>query len=248
MVTLDKQTVRWQDLGLLDYGSAWEFQESLMQQTIRAKMQLADHAVQLTEPDEGQAGGHFLLIVEHPPVYTLGKSGKHGNILIAKHEMAQKGIEFFNTNRGGDITFHGPGQIVCYPIFDLEKFSTDIGLYLRMLEEVVIRTLASYQVPGLRSAGETGVWIEPGQMGKERKICAIGVRCSRWVTMHGFALNVNTSLSYFDDIIPCGIAGKRVTSLAQELGVFQDMEKVKAEVRRNMEEVFQVRLQEARLR
>src|SRR6202007_2446106 len=159
---------------------------------------------------------HYLLLVEHPHVYTLGKSGHMENVLIEEQTMEEKGIQFFRINRGGDITFHGPGQLVGYPILDLEKFYTDIGVYLRNLEEVTIRVLAGYGSRGDRSPGETGVWIEPGIRGRERKICAIGVRCSRWVTMHGFALNVNTNLDYFDYIIPCGIRNKKVTSLKKE--------------------------------
>jgi lipoyl(octanoyl) transferase len=168
----------------------------------------------------------------------LGKSGNKENVLLGEEELKERNIQFFHTNRGGDITFHGAGQVVGYPILDLEKFETDIGKYLRRLEEVIILTLAEYGIPGDRSAGETGVWIQPGLPGRERKICAIGVRCSRWITMHGFAFNVNTDLSYFDHIIPCGINNKQVTSLEKEGGRKMDMEEVKEKLKRNFEEVF----------
>jgi lipoyl(octanoyl) transferase len=173
-------------------------------------------------------------------VFTLGKSGKPDHVLINEEERKEKGIEFFHTNRGGDITFHGQGQIVGYPIFDLEKFYTDIGRYLRELEEVIILTLAEYGIVSGRSAGETGVWIEAAIKGKERKICAMGVRCSRWITMHGFALNVNTDLSYFNHIIPCGIQNKKVTSIKEELGREVDMNEVKEKLKRNFAKVFNV--------
>ena len=161
---------------------------------------------------------HYLLFVEHPPVYTLGKSGNIENVLLSEENLKARGIDFFRTNRGGDITFHGPQQIVGYPILDLEKFYTDIGKYLRNIEEVIILTLKEYGIEAGRSPGETGVWIDADIKGRERKICAIGVRSSRWITMHGFALNVNTDLDYFNFIIPCGIQNKQVTSLQKELG------------------------------
>jgi lipoyl(octanoyl) transferase len=185
---------------------------------------------------------HYLLFVEHPAVYTLGKSGNIENVLINEEMRLAKGIEFFHTNRGGDITFHGPQQIVGYPILDLEKFETDIGKYLRNIEEVVIRTLADYGIKAGRSPGETGVWIDAGTPGKERKICAIGVRSSRWITMHGFALNVNTDLSHFNFIIPCGIQNKQVTSIEKELGHKADFREAKEKVKRNFEKVFNVEL------
>ena len=185
---------------------------------------------------------HHLLLVEHPPVYTLGKSGKTAHILISEEERLAKGIEFFYTNRGGDITFHGPQQLVGYPVLDLEKFYTDIGRYLRNLEEVIILTMAEYGLKGERSAGETGVWLEPGIPGKARKICAIGVRCSRWITMHGFAFNVNTNLDYFDYIIPCGIQNKQVTSLSKELNRDLALSEVKERLKRSFEKVFDAQL------
>jgi len=181
---------------------------------------------------------NYLLFVEHPPVYTLGKSGKSENVLLDEGERKERGIEFFHTNRGGDITFHGPGQIVGYPIIDLENFFTDIGRYLRSLEEVIILTLREYGIEAGRSKGETGVWLDPDRVGFERKICAMGVRCSRWITMHGFALNVNTDLSYFGGIVPCGIQNKQVTSIAKELGSELSMEEVKRKLARNFGIVF----------
>jgi lipoyl(octanoyl) transferase len=181
---------------------------------------------------------HHLLLLQHPPVYTLGKSGHEENILISTNDRIAKGIQYYKTNRGGDITFHGPGQIVGYPILDLEKFYTDIGKYLRNLEEVIILTMAAYGLKGERSKGETGVWMDSGRPGMERKICAIGVRCSRWITMHGFAFNVNTDLSYFDHIIPCGIPNKKVTSLAKELGYQISLQEVASVVKTNFEKTF----------
>lgn len=181
---------------------------------------------------------HHLIFCEHPPVFTLGKSGSMDHLLISEAEMHRRGIGFFRTNRGGDITFHGPGQVVMYPILDLEKFTTDIGLYLRNLEETVIRCLHVFGISAGQSAGETGVWLDAGVTGRARKICAMGVRCSRWVTMHGIALNVNTDLSYFGQIVPCGIADKSVTSIAAELGSPVDMDLVKEELCRAFASVF----------
>jgi len=175
-------------------------------------------------------------------VYTLGKSGHMENVLLSENEMEEKEIEFFKTNRGGDITFHGLQQVVGYPIFDLEKFYTDIGLYLRSLEELIMLTLAEYGLKGERSPGETGVWLDAHKPGFERKICAMGVRCSRWVTMHGFAFNVNTALDYFDHIVPCGIKHKSVTSLKKELGFDLSMEEVKGKIKSNFEKVFNCEL------
>jgi lipoyl(octanoyl) transferase len=234
------QQVQFRDLGLMDYKTAWDYQEELLRKNVAAKslvrsLQYADAG---TNPDP--ATRHSLLFVEHPAVYTLGKSGKIENVLISEEERIAKGIDFFYTNRGGDITFHGPQQIVGYPILDLENFYTDIGRYLRNLEEVIILTMATYGLKGERSAGETGVWLDAGVKGKERKICAIGVRCSRWITMHGFAFNVNTDLSYFDYIIPCGIQDKQVTSLQKELNRTIQIEEVKQSVKKNFEKVFEV--------
>lgn len=219
----------------MDYQSAWGYQEKLLQVNVRKKSVAGNQ-------ERGSHTQHYLLFVEHPPVYTLGKSGNKENVLMTDDELVANDIEFYHTNRGGDITFHGPGQIVGYPILDLEKFYTDIGKYLRNIEEVIILTMAEYGIKGDRSTGETGVWIEPGVPGRERKICAIGVRCSRWITMHGFAFNVNTDLSYFNNIIPCGIVNKQVTSLQKELGLTLEIEDVKEKVKRNFEKVFEAEL------
>ena len=219
------QQVYFEDLGEISYQKAWDYQEYLLSQNVKRKA-IAENT------------SHHLLLLEHPPVYTLGKSGHQENILISNADREAKGIEFFRTNRGGDITFHGPGQIVGYPILDLEKFYTDIGKYLRNLEEVIIDTMATYGLKGERSKGETGVWLDPGKSGEERKICAIGVRCSRWITMHGFAFNVNTDLSYFDHIIPCGIQNKKVTSLRQELGYELPLTEVKSTLKKSFAKIF----------
>ena len=227
-----KEQIIFQDLGKMPYQAAWDYQEKLLQENVKRKSTVGGQ--QLTV--------NHLLFVEHPPVYTLGKSGNMDNVLMSDDELQANNIEFFHTNRGGDITFHGPEQIVGYPILDLEKFYTDIGKYLRNIEEVIILTMAAYGIKGDRSAGETGVWIEPGVPGKERKICAIGVRCSRWITMHGFAFNVNTDLSYFNNIIPCGIVNKQVTSMQKELGHSLDMQEVKEKVKSNFERVFEAEL------
>lgn len=237
---MSKQEIIFRDLGLMDYQSAWDQQEELLQENVRKKSLHFDGGVNST----GLAAGtrHFLLFVEHPSVYTLGKSGNKENVLLGEEDLKQKNIQFFHTNRGGDITFHGAGQIVGYPILDLEKFDTDIGKYLRRIEEVIILTLAEYGIRGRRSSGETGVWIDPDIPGRERKICAIGVRCSRWVTMHGFALNVNTDLAYFDHIIPCGIVNKQVTSLEKELHETINIGEVKEKLKINFEKVFDVSL------
>jgi lipoyl(octanoyl) transferase len=180
-------------------------------------------------------------LVTHPPVFTIGKSGKMEHLLLNKKELEAKGISFYRTNRGGDITFHGPGQIVGYPILDLDNFFTDIHKYLRYLEEVIIRTLSSYGLQGARSVSETGVWLDLDTP-FARKICAMGVRASRWVTMHGFALNVNTDLSYFDHIVPCGIQGKGVTSLAQELKKSLDTQEVKDRLLTHFSEIFETEI------
>ncbi len=244
---MPKQSVIFQDLGLMDYQTAWDYQEKLLKENVTAKsaihhLQRIPATADFTEIHEPSSTKHHLLFVEHPPVYTIGKSGNENNILLNDEELATKGIQFFRTNRGGDITFHGKEQIVGYPILDLEKFYTDIGKYLRDLEEVIIRTCSDYGIAASRSTGETGVWIDPGKTGSERKICAMGVRTSRWITMHGFAFNINTDLSYFNNIIPCGIQNKQVTSLEKELGRKIDMDEAKMRVRRNFEIVFDVTL------
>ncbi len=234
------QRVKFSDLGIIDYQLAWDQQEALLQQNVSVKSEARKSNASYDA--NAVATQHHLLFCEHPPVYTLGKSGSLDNLLIDEAGMQEKGIQFFKTNRGGDITFHGPQQIVGYPILDLEKIYTDIGRYLRNLEEAVILTLAEYGISGGRSEGETGVWIEAGVKGRERKICAIGVRCSRWITMHGFAFNVNTDLDYFKYIIPCGIHDKQVTSLQQEAGRVLNYEEVKGKLKKNFELVFEVEL------
>lgn len=224
----------------MEYQAAWDYQEKLLQENVQKKSLVYSQEVETF--DAGLQTSNYLLFVEHPPVYTLGKSGNKENVLLDDNGLKEREIQFFNTNRGGDITFHGPDQIVGYPILDLEKFYTDIGKYLRNLEEVMILTMAEYGLKGDRSTGETGVWIEPGIAGRERKICAIGVRCSRWITMHGFAFNVNTDLTYFNHIIPCGIVNKQVTSLEKELGYKVDIEEVKEKIKKNFATVFDAEL------
>jgi lipoyl(octanoyl) transferase len=240
---MKQQPVIFKDLGQMAYKEAWDYQETLLQENVKVKSLVFSRESLAGDPGSGEMAApdttNYLLFVEHPPVYTLGKSGHMENVLISEEERKAKGIEFFKINRGGDITFHGPQQIVGYPILDLEKFYTDIGRYLRNLEEVIILTLADYGIKGERSAGETGVWIEPGIQGRERKICAMGVRCSRWITMHGFAFNVNTDLSYFDSIIPCGIQNKQVTSLEKELGHPVDFEEAKQRVKDHFAKIFE---------
>ncbi|WP_273567990.1 lipoyl(octanoyl) transferase LipB [Maribacter halichondriae] len=227
--------VHVQDLGRKDYKETWDYQELLFQQTVDLKIKNRREATQLETPN------HFLL-VEHPHVYTLGKSGDFSNLLVSEEELAEKGAKFYKINRGGDITYHGPGQIVGYPILDLDNFFTDIHKYLRLLEEMVILTLAEYGLKGERSKGETGVWLDGGTP-FSRKICALGVRASRWVTMHGFALNVNSDLGYFDLMIPCGIKDKAVTSLNVELGKKEvDMDEVKQKLVKHFELLFEAEI------
>ncbi|WP_018626344.1 lipoyl(octanoyl) transferase LipB [Niabella aurantiaca] len=239
---MNYQEVLFKDIGTVRYKEAWDYQERLLQENVAVKTALRE------AQDKGETSGaeyqtsNHLLFVEHPHVYTLGKSGHMDNVLLSEEHLVKRGIDFFRINRGGDITYHGPGQIVGYPIFDLERFYTDIGRYLRNIEEVVIRTLSGYGLKGERSPGETGVWLDPFVRGRERKICAIGVRTSRWITMHGFALNVNTDLDYFGFIIPCGIQNKQVTSLQKELGREVDMEGVKQQLKTHFEDVFEIRL------
>jgi lipoyl(octanoyl) transferase len=214
---IQNKKIYLKDLGNLDYKVTWDYQEQLFKDIVDLKIQKRNNATIVTP-------NHFLF-VEHPHVYTLGKSGDISNLLLSEKQLEAKGATFYKINRGGDITYHGPGQIVGYPILDLENFFTDIHKYLRFLEEIIILTLAEYNIIGTRSQGETGVWLDVGTP-FARKICAMGVRASRWVTMHGFALNVNANLGYFDNIIPCGIKGKAVTSLNNELGLEQIDEKL----------------------
>ena len=216
-VRLMNKKIQLQDLGNKDYKETWDYQEQLFKQIVDIKIQNRKFNSQPMPAGSQVPTPNFLLFVEHPHVYTLGKSGDMSNLLLSEKQLEAKGATFYKINRGGDITYHGPGQIVGYPILDLENFFTDIHKYLRFLEEVIILTLAEYNIIGTRSEGETGVWLDVGTP-FARKICAMGVRASRWVTMHGFALNVNANLGYFDNIIPCGIKGKAVTSVHLELG------------------------------
>lgn len=224
--------IQLQDLGSRDYKSTWEYQEKLFAAIVDLKIKNRREELDLETPN-------YLLFVEHPHVYTLGKSGDFENLLLNEKQLEAKGATFYKINRGGDITYHGPGQIVGYPILDLENFFTDIHKYLRFLEEAIILTLEEYGLKCGRSDGETGVWLDVGTP-FARKICALGVRASRWVTMHGFALNVNVDLGYFDNIIPCGIRGKGVTSLHVELGVEKvDEEEVKAKIIKHLTLLFE---------
>ncbi len=222
--------VQVQDLGFRDYKETWDFQESLFRDILDRKIR------NRREGSSDPTPNHFLF-VEHPHVYTLGKSGDKSNLLVSEAVLRERGATFYHINRGGDITYHGPGQIVGYPILDLENFFTDIHKYLRLLEEMVIRTLAGYGLEGVRSAGETGVWLDAGTP-RARKICALGVRASRWVTMHGFAFNINTDLSYFDLMIPCGIRDKAVTSLSAELGRHIPTREVKQQLLTHFTDLF----------
>ncbi len=223
-------SIQVQDIGRSNYREAWDYQDELFKKIVDVKLANRNREVEAPRPG-------FFLFTEHNHVYTLGKSGDLSNLLLSEEQLEKKGISFFKSNRGGDITYHGPGQIVGYPIIDLEAYKPDIRWYMRSLEEVIIRTLAEYGISGDRSEGETGVWLDVGTP-FARKICALGVRTSRWVTMHGFALNVNTDLGYFDHIIPCGIRGKAVTSMHAELGTRLDPEKVKDQILKHFSEVF----------
>ncbi len=227
--------VTLQDLGLKDYKETWDYQEFLFQKTVDLKIKNRREETELPTPNH-------LLFVEHPHVYTLGKSGDIDNLLVDEKVLSEKGAKFYKINRGGDITYHGPGQIVGYPILDLDNFFTDIHKFLRFLEETVILTLAEYGLKAERSKGETGVWLDVGTP-FARKICAMGVRASRWVTMHGFALNVNADLGYFDMMIPCGIKGKAVTSLNVELGQKEvPTGEVKQKLLKHFAELFHARI------
>ncbi|MDT7832403.1 lipoyl(octanoyl) transferase LipB [Flavobacteriaceae bacterium S356] len=226
------KNVQLKDLGLKDYKQVWDFQTELLDEIISVKRDNRKNSVQ------NATSNHFIF-VEHPHVYTLGKSGDLSNLLLNEEQLKQKGAVFYKINRGGDITYHGPGQIVGYPILDLENFFTDIHKYLRFLEEVIIQTLAEYGISGSRSKGETGVWLDVGTP-FARKICAMGIRSSRWVTMHGFALNANANLGYFDNIIPCGIRGKAVTSMEAELGKKVDLGEVKEKILFHFKNIFEV--------
>ncbi len=232
MILDRNKQVQFRELGAMRYKEAWDLQEAIFAEAVADKITLRK------AEDQSQFTQSHLLFVEHPPVYTLGKSGKMENLLLDEQGLADRQIDFFKINRGGDITFHGPGQLVGYPILDLDQFFTDIHKYLRFLEEAVILTLAEYGIVAGRIDGLTGVWLDVDDASRARKICALGVKCSRWVTMHGFAFNVNTDLNYFKNIIPCGIDDKAVTSLATELGHPVDMEEVKGKMRKHLQELF----------
>jgi len=229
------KNIQFQEFGLKDYKETWEYQEELFQEILNQK-------IKNRREGTSEATTNHLLFVEHPHVYTLGKSGDIKNLLLNEEQLNRKNATFYKINRGGDITYHGPGQIVGYPILDLENFFTDIHKYLRLLEETIILTLKEYGVAAGRSEGETGVWLDAGTP-FARKICAMGVRASRWVTMHGFAFNVNADLGYFDNIIPCGIQDKAVTSLNVELGVKEvPVEEVKEKIKKHFSALFEAEL------
>ena len=236
---IQNKTVRFNDLGTLAYSDAWDYQTSLFEKTLEIKT--SNRSV---VPALQQATDNYLLFCEHPHVYTLGKSGKESNLLLTDDQLSAIQATYYHINRGGDITYHGPGQIVGYPIFDLDNFFTDIHKYMRALEEIIIRTVAVYGVSAGRIQGLTGVWVDHENESTARKICAFGVRASRWVTMHGFALNVNTDLTYFNHIIPCGISDKAVTSLQRQTGQIIPMADVSAILRRNFGDVFGLELLE----
>jgi lipoyl(octanoyl) transferase len=221
---VSSNVIEYRDLGLIRYGEAWDYQEKLFQELMQKKLQC-------NTGRSGKPATHYLLFCEHPPVFTLGKSGKDNNLLINESLLQEKGIEFYRINRGGDITYHGPGQIVGYPILDLEHYDLGIKSYIHLLEGSIIRCLGGYGITAGRLPGATGVWLDAGDPRKARKIAAIGVRASRHITMHGFAFNVNTDLSYYQYIHPCGFVDKGVTSMEKELGRKMDMEEVKERLR-----------------
>jgi lipoyl(octanoyl) transferase len=236
---INKKT-NFRSLGLIDYKEAWDYQTELFQQTLSVKSANRDLAA-----NDQQPTNNYLLFCEHPHVFTLGKSGDANNLLLQEEMLKAKGATYYHSNRGGDITYHGPGQLVGYPIIDLENFFTDIHQYMRLLEESIICTLHDFNIEAGRISGLTGVWIDFENKTSARKICALGVKTSRWVTMHGFALNVNTDLDYFDYIVPCGIKDKAVTSLAKELGAPQDLDKVSAILKGHFARLFEMELQPA---
>lgn len=227
-----KRKVHFKDLGLVDYKECWDLQERLNKSTVSIKAQ------NFKNPSAEQETEDTLIFCEHPHVYTLGKSGDKKNLLLDEKGLLEHDVVYYKINRGGDITYHGPGQLVGYPIFDLDYYFTDIHKYLRYLEQAIIEVLATYDIEAGRVEGLTGVWIDGQDPDKARKICAIGIRCSRWVTMHGFAFNINTDMSYFKHIVPCGIDDKAVTSMEQELGQRLDFEKVKQKVLLKLQEQF----------
>jgi lipoyl(octanoyl) transferase len=226
-------SVIYQDIGLKDYKEAWDYQQKIFGKLVDNKLHSEQNASLQVAEDSGT-----LIFVEHPHVYTLGKSGSENNLLIDLIQLKARDAKFFRTDRGGDITYHGPGQIVGYPIFDLEKIKIGLKEYINRLEEAIITTISEFGIKGNRINGATGVWIDAGNIAKARKICAIGVKASRFITMHGFAFNVNTDLTYFNYINPCGMTDKGVTSLERELGEKQDFEKVKLMLKNNLQVVF----------
>jgi len=232
---LETNKVIFEDLGLIEYQKAWDYQTEIFDKTIATK--ISNRKKEGTE-EAPEKTKNYLLFCEHPHVYTLGKSGKESHLLLNNKELKENNISYHKINRGGDITYHGPGQIVGYPIFDLDFFFTDIHKYLRFIEEAVILTLEEYGISAGRIDGLTGVWLDIDDPIKSRKICALGVKCSRWVTMHGFAFNVNTDLSLFENIIPCGIDDKAVTSMQKELGKEIDIEEVKDKLKINLSNLF----------
>jgi lipoyl(octanoyl) transferase len=242
-MSMKNKQVTFQDWGLTDYKEAWERQEAIFNDTVNQKIRLRNQQMAMTgeETSEDEATPNYLIFCEHPHVYTLGKSGKPEHLLLNEQGLKDKQATYYPINRGGDITYHGPGQIVGYPILDLDNFFTDIHLYLRTLEEAVILTLADYGLQAGRYPGYTGVWFDADNE-RARKICAMGVRCSRWVTMHGFALNVNTDLEYFKNIVPCGIDDKAVTSLQVELGYEADINEVKGILKNHIATLFGMEL------
>lgn len=233
-----RQKVFFEDMGIRSYQPSWDYQEELLLKNTQIKWAARQNEQDLKTTNTE----HRLLMVEHNPVFTLGKSGKREHVLVSEEQLKNLGIEFFHINRGGDVTYHGLQQIVGYPILDLDKFKTDLGWYLRCLEQVIIDLLAEYGLKGERSDGETGVWLEPNDPFMARKICAMGIKCSRWITMHGFALNVNTDLSHFEFIVPCGIQGKTVTSLEKELGHKVNYQDVKEKVKKHFQLIFDCEL------
>lgn len=232
------EKVIFQDLGLIPYQKAWDYQSELLKEVIEIKR---TNRKLVAENQSLKPQKNYLLFCEHPPVYTLGKSGSLEHLLLSEQELEEQGFTFYKINRGGDITYHGPGQVVAYPIFDLECFFTDVHKYVRYLEEVVIRCLAEYGLNGIRLDGYTGVWFEPANGKPLRKICAIGVHLSRWVTMHGFAFNINTALNHFDHIIPCGISedDKAVTSLEEELEHTVSIDDIKVKLKKHFSALFE---------
>ena len=233
-----RQQVIFEDLGIQSYQPTWDYQEQLLKEAVALKTEARTQNKEASEA----ATQHRFILVEHPPVFTLGKNGNRSNVLVSDEQLKVLGIEYFHINRGGDITYHGLQQVVGYPIVDLDKFKPDLGWYLRSLEEVIIQVLAEYGLKGERSVGETGVWLDPQDPFVARKICAMGIKCSRWITMHGFALNVNTDLSHFEFIVPCGIQGKTVTSLEKELGKKVDYQEVKEKIKKHFARIFDCEL------